>query len=60
MINPALQVTSSTQPWEIILAANAKNRNYENCIEFIRNVNNAKPKTCLSYSLTKLGGFGYN
>lgn len=61
MINPVSR-WSSPQPspvkfWQLTLK---NNRNYESCIELIRNVNNAKPKTCASCGLTKLGGCNYN
>lgn len=59
----SLTVSRVTHPspvksfWQLTLK---NNRNYESCIELIRNVNNVKPKTCASYSLTKLGGFNDN
>lgn len=59
----SLTVSRVTHPspvksfWQLTLK---NNRNYESCIELIRNVNNVKPKTCASCSLTKRGGFNDN
>lgn len=49
-INPVSQSVTQPSPvksfWPLTLK---NNRNHESCIELIRNVNNAKPKACVSY-----------
>lgn len=62
MINPVSQSVKSPTPalWSHLAANNKNNRNYESCIELIRNVwIMPNPNLCI-VELNKPGGFNYN